>query len=134
MKQQRKSRWPNLFRDLFLGTLALVILYDQVFVVAASGKAVQPILIFLVIFLFGSIPALRGNDKRNQPSTFARVVMALMGVSLPTNYEENEEDPDIGTSSSGAGRTRHHTASAEHSLPPSSGSSKLSPAKKNDHE
>lgn len=117
-----------------MGVLALVILYDQVFVVAAKGKAVQPILIFLVIFLFGSIPALRGNDKRNQPSTFARVVMALMGVSLPTNYEENEEDPDTGTSSSGAGRTRHHTVSVEHSSLPSSESSKSRLAKENDHE
>jgi hypothetical protein len=126
----KRSTLANLFRDVFLGGLALAILYEQVFEVAAAGKAVQPILIFLVIFLFGSIPALRGNSKSNQPSTFARVIMAIMGVSMPSDYAENEESSlPSGTGSSSNGPTPRRTSSAGQSSQPSSRSSKSSPSK-----
>lgn len=119
-----------MFRDLFLGSVALAILYDQVFEVAAQGKTVQPILIFLVIFLFGSIPALRGDNKGNRPSTFARIIMAVMGVQFPETFEENEKNPPIGTESSTDGQTPHRGPSSEGSPPSSSRSSKQSPTKK----
>jgi hypothetical protein len=84
MKQQRKSRWPGLFRDLFLGTVALVILYQQVFIATAA----QPLLIFLVIFLFASIPALRG-DTKDGLSLLQTFVLKAMGVELP--LPENQD-------------------------------------------
>jgi hypothetical protein len=102
-----------LLRDLFLGGLALAILYDQVLV----AHAAQPILIGLVIFLFGSIKALRGDDRPHEVSTFARLVMAMLGVELPSSYKDNEEGhgpsaPDVHTSSRGeppaeSGRDSH---------------------------
>jgi hypothetical protein len=120
MTQRRKPRWPGLLRDLFLGSLALVILYTQLFL----DKPAQPILIFLVIFLFGSIPALRGDNKGNRPSTFARIIMSLMGVQFPENYSENEEGtqpfadgptPSPGPSHAGhsASSSKSHSASTK---------------------
>jgi hypothetical protein len=90
MKQQTRAKLTSLFRNLFLGSLALAIFVDQVFLVATA----QPILIFLIIFLLGSIPALRGDGKSGRPSTFARVIMMLLGVQFPESYSENEEHPD----------------------------------------
>jgi hypothetical protein len=69
-----------------LTVVALVILYDQVFIAPTA----QPILIFLVIFLFGSIRFLRGDDKPGQQTPFARIVMKLLGIEMPESYEDNE--------------------------------------------
>lgn len=77
----------QLLRDLFLGSLGLGILYDQVLV----AHAAQPILIFLVIFLFGSIKALRGDDRPpGQYSPFVRIIMKMLGVEFPENFSDNE--------------------------------------------
>lgn len=86
-----KLRWAELLRDLFLGGLATAILYQEVWVAPEA----QPILIFLVIFLYGCIPFLRG-DKRKQGeySPFVRLVMMFMGVKLPQNFKEADEDDD----------------------------------------
>lgn len=81
-----RLRWQGLLRDLFLIAVALVVLYDQVFV---ASKA-QALLIFLVIFLFGSVKALRSDDKPGHYSTFARLVMLALGVHMPESFEENE--------------------------------------------
>lgn len=121
MTPQGKSRWPGLLRSLFLGSLALAILFDQV-VVAPTA---QPILIFLVIFLFGCIPALRGDGNSNKPSPFARIIMALLGVSFPASFRENEEHPD-GIGSSTDGPTHSHGASPAAQEPPSPKSSSAS--------
>lgn len=86
-----KRHWHIPFRDLFLGTLALIILYDQVFV----ARAAQPLLIFLVIFLFASIPALRGDKKDDQYGPFARFVMMALGIEVPPP----PNPPDGGTDS-----------------------------------
>jgi hypothetical protein len=89
-----KKHWHIPFRDLFLGTLALIILYDQVFI----AKAAQPLLVFLVIFLFASIPALRGDSKDDQYGPFARFVMMALGIEVP----QPPEGKDHGTDSSSA--------------------------------
>ena len=124
--KRRRHNWSSILRDLFLGSIALVILYDQVFQVAAKGKAVQPILIFLVIFLFGSIPALRGDGRGGRPSTFARVIMTLLGVTFPQNYDEDEKGspPSGGSSADGqkpspGGRHAGSSQSSSKSSPPS---------------
>lgn len=96
MKHRSKSKWHVHFRDLFLGALALVILYDQVFIATAA----QPILIFLVVFLLGSIPALRGDNQSGRPSVFARLIMNLLGVEYPSQWTDQD-----GTDSSDAGQT-----------------------------
>lgn len=80
----RKLSYRTLFRDIFLGTIALVILYDQVFIAAHA----QPLLIFVVFFLFASIPALRG-DQSTQPSMFARFVMYVLGIQSPNLPDEH---------------------------------------------
>ena len=88
-----KKQLPQILRELFFGILALVILYDQVFIAPTA----QAILVFLAIFFLGSIPALRG-DKQDKVGPFARFIMAMMGVSLPSGLpedldkEEEEED------------------------------------------
>jgi hypothetical protein len=89
-----KKHWHITFRDLFLGSLALVILYDQVFI----ARAAQPLLIFLVIFLFASIPALRGDSKDDQYGPFARFVMMALGIEVP----QPPEGKGHGTGSSSA--------------------------------
>lgn len=76
----------EILRDLFLGGLALAILYDQVLV----ARTAQPILIFLVIFLFGCIPFLRGDRKEGEYGPFVRIIMSLLGVRLPGNFQEAE--------------------------------------------
>ncbi len=98
MKHRRKSKWPVHFRDLFLGALALIILYDQVFV----AHTAQAILIFLVVFLLGSIPALRGDSSSGKPSVFARFIMAMLGVEYPSGWTDEDQG---GTDSSDAGPT-----------------------------
>lgn len=85
-----KKHWHIPFRDLFLGTLALIILYDQVFI----ARAAQPLLIFLVIFLFASIPALRGDSKDDQYGPFARFVMMALGIEVPQPPEERGHGTD----------------------------------------
>jgi hypothetical protein len=85
-----KRHWPITFRDLFLGSLALVILYDQVFI----ARAAQPLLIFLVIFLFASIPALRGDSKDDQYGPFARFVMMALGIEVPQPPEGRNHGMD----------------------------------------
>lgn len=123
MGHTRTLKWPSLLRDLFLGSLALVILYDQVFLAATA----QPILIFLVIFLFGSIPALRGDGKSTRPSTFARIIMMILGIHFPESYDANEK----GEEPSGDGPTPSHGAShAEHSA----SQRKFSPPSTDRHE
>ena len=94
-------------RDLFLGTLALVVLYDQVFVAAKA----QPILIFLVIFLFGCIPALRGDRKQEgEYGPFVRIIMSLLGVKLPQNFQEGTESDQVsGPESEGHGGGGSHS-------------------------
>jgi hypothetical protein len=111
-----KSRWARLLRDLFLGGLALAILYDQVFLTSHA----QSILIFLVIFLFGSIPALRGDQSPGHYSTFARVVMMVLGVAFPENWDEVDEgrtpsQGDFPTHSGGPRSARRHSASRKSS-------------------
>lgn len=86
MKHQRKFRWQSLFRDLFLGAIALTVLYDQVFIAAQA----QPLLIFLVLFLFASIPALRGDSKGDQYGPFARFVMMVLGIPSFPRSENND--------------------------------------------
>lgn len=103
-----KHRWQPLLRDLFLIAVALVVLYDQVFI---ASKA-QALLIFLVIFLFGSVPALRGDSKPGHYSTFARFVMLVLGVHMPDSFEENETG---GGPSADAGLT---SLASEHSAGP----------------
>lgn len=108
-----RHRWQALLRDLFLITVALVVLYDQVFI---ASKA-QALLIFLVIFLFGSVPAIRGDSKPGHYSSFARIVMLVLGVYMPESFEENEvgggPSVDAGLTSSdsehsaGQGRSSH---------------------------
>jgi hypothetical protein len=93
-----KKHWHITFRDLFLGTLALIILYDQVFI----ARAAQPLLIFLVIFLFASIPALRGDSKDDQYGPFARFVMMALGIEVPQPPDERGRS---GTGSSSATQT-----------------------------
>ena len=114
-------KWQSILRDVFLGSIALAILFDQVFLVAHA----QPILIFLVIFLFGSIPALRGDSKGGRPSTFARVIMTLLGISFPESYEDNEEGNRPSDSTDGP---KHSSSSTpKHSPgPPPAGSSRSS--------
>lgn len=72
-------------RDLFLTGLALAILYQQVFVAAQA----QAILIFLVIFLLGSVPVLRG-DTKDRPGVFARFIMSMLGVK--EFYDDSSND------------------------------------------
>jgi|SRR5208282_3633535 len=116
-----KSSLQRLIRDLFLGGLALAILYDQVLV----ARSAQAILIFLVIFLFGSIPMLRGDSKGNGPTTFARVVLrvvaSLLGVKLPESFLENEEEPpaDLPSSTDGPTQSRGPLSVEQDSSPPS---------------
>lgn len=112
MNRLRPGSWRMLLRDLFLGALALAILFDQVLITPHA----QPILIGLVIFLFGSIKALRGDDRTHEVSTFARVIMSIMGVELPDSYKDNEEGhtpsaPDTPTSSDGPGPAHQGPAS-----------------------
>jgi hypothetical protein len=76
----------QLIRDLFLTGLALAILYQQVFVAAQA----QAILIFLVIFLLGSVPVLRG-DTKDEPGVFARFIMSMLGVH-PDGYDSSSDD------------------------------------------
>lgn len=109
--------WPIKFRDLFLGTLALIILYDQVFI----AKAAQPLLIFLVIFLFASIPALRGDSKDDQYGPFARFVMMALGIEVPQPPDEGR-----GTGSSSATPTSSGSQPSQDSEQSSSKSSQPS--------
>lgn len=88
-----RHRWRPLLRDAFLIVLALVILYDQVFI----ARSAQAILIFLVIFLFGSVPALRGDAKPGEYGTFARFVMFMLGVELPEEHEHRDYDGPLDT-------------------------------------
>lgn len=81
-------RKRDLLRDLFLGALALIMLYDQVFIAPHA----QAILIFTALFLLGSIPALRGDDQKHRYGPFARLVMMALGIPFPTDFQELEED------------------------------------------
>lgn len=90
-----KRHWHIPFRDLFLGALALVILYDQVFI----AKAAQPLLIFLVVFLFASIPALRGDSKDDEFGPFARFVMMMLGIDVPPPPPPSDDESGTPSSS-----------------------------------
>lgn len=84
------QKWTQRLRDLFLGGLALFILWTQL--PLDGHKEAQPILIFLVIFLFGCIPALRGDNKQEGGySPFVKIIMAILGVKLPENFKGAEE-------------------------------------------
>lgn len=123
MTPRKTSRSPVHFRDLFLGALALVILYDQVFIAPTA----QAILIFLVIFLLGSIPALRGDSASGKPSIFARFIMTMLGVEFPSAW--TDEDAPDGTSSSDDTPTPSGGSSPAGSGRSSSGSSPSSHTK-----
>ena len=89
------NRRQQLIRDFLLVCLALFILWTQL-PLDRHGPA-QPILIFLVIFLFGCVPFLRGDQKGNKYGPFVRIIMSLLGVQLPENFQDSEnvdETPD----------------------------------------
>lgn len=104
MNPQKHQWWKLTFRDIFLGGLALAILYDQVLVAAAA----QPILVGLIVFLLGSIPALRGDRKQGEYGPFARVVMLMMGVKLPSDITQ-ENLTEQGITSGTATHSEHVT-------------------------
>lgn len=104
-------RWRQWLRDAFLLALSLIILYDQVFIASTA----QPVLIFLVIFLWGCIPALRGDQKPGHYSLFARLVMHLMGITFPENWR----DVDDGDMPSG-GDSRTSSGGRQSAGPPPS--------------
>lgn len=89
----RRPRWLPLIRDLFLGGVALFVLWTQL-PVDGHGPA-QAILIFLVIFLFGSIPALRGDSRPGHYGPFVRIIMAMMGVQFPDSFEDAEDGSTV---------------------------------------
>lgn len=84
------------FRDLFFGTLATGILVDQVLIVNHA----QPILIFLVIFLYGAVPALRSDERPGHHSPFARFIMIILGIPFPEGQDDQE---------GAGGHGSHHT-------------------------
>jgi hypothetical protein len=84
----------NRFRDIFLVSLALVILYDQVFI----ARAAQPLLIFLVIFLFASVPALQGDTTEGE-SLFQKFVLRAMGIEMDKLRDGMDSSPDTPTQS-----------------------------------
>jgi hypothetical protein len=92
------------FRDVFFTTLALIILYQQVFVATAA----QPLLIFLVIFLFACIPALRGDGKDGD-SLLQRFVLNAMGIRPPSE----DDRPSFTGSSSDTPTPSESRSSAE---------------------
>jgi len=110
-----RRRWRPLLRDAFLIGLALAILYDQVVI----AREAQAILIFLVLFLFGSVPALRGDSKPGEYGTFARFVMFMLGVAVPEKELEEEEsdthsDTDGPTSSGSPSSARSGHSPPKH--------------------
>jgi hypothetical protein len=112
MKQQRKSRWLHnhriKFRDFFFITVGLGILWTQL-PVDHHGPA-QPLLIFLVIFLWAAAPLLRGDSKEGL-NPIQKFALKIMGIDL----EENQD----GTKSSGNTRQQSES-SASHSQSQSS--------------
>jgi hypothetical protein len=50
----------------------------------------QPLLIFLVLFLWASIPLLRGDSKDGQ-SLLQRFVLKMMGIEIPDSDEPNRD-------------------------------------------
>jgi len=82
-------------RDIFLGTLATFIILDQT--PALGTKHAQSLLIFLAIFLYGCIPALR-SDSKEAIGPFARFIMALMGISPSSVFLEDSKESGIDSS------------------------------------
>lgn len=91
MSRKKPPWWKLTPRDLFLGAIALGILYDQVYV----AREAQAILIGLVVFLFGSIPALRGDKEAKEGyGPFARFVLLLLGIKLPSEDPRDRSNAD----------------------------------------
>jgi hypothetical protein len=88
-------RFRLAFRELVPLILAVAVFYQQVFV----AKSIQPLGVFLIIFLLGSVPALRSDNQKRSFSPFARFVLLALGITLPEppDSEEEEEDPKDGS-------------------------------------
>jgi hypothetical protein len=80
------KRFRLAFRELVPLILALAVFYQQVFVAAK----IQPLGIFLIIFLLGSVPALR-SDNRPGHGIFARFILMSLGIPFPEEDEDSSE-------------------------------------------
>lgn len=96
----KQPTWQRWLREAFLFLLGAAILYDQVLV----AHEAQMVLIVLVLFLWGCIPALRGDAKPGKLGPFARIVMLLMGIPAESLEAYSESQRDGQTRSGGASR------------------------------
>jgi hypothetical protein len=96
------------FRDFFFITVELVILWTQL-PVDHHGPA-QPLLIFLVIFLWAAAPLLRGDSKEGMNSV-QRFALKMIGGEMDENPSGTNSSDDIQPQSeSSVSHSRSHSS------------------------